>query len=180
VTSLAFLDLDGTLIELLQVEHKSARTKDEVKIIPGSKELVSLLKEKGYIPVLVTNQPDVARGLVELSNLESAHKYLMENIGLVHRYACYHDDQDDCQCRKPRPGMLIMAAEDLHADLKDCLLIGDSWRDIGAANKLNVFSIYIKGFNDESLPDRCKPSLTKFNLTQLLRDQEEIPNAIRV
>jgi D-glycero-D-manno-heptose 1,7-bisphosphate phosphatase len=179
VISLAYLDLDGTLISLLEGDHQSARTINEVNIFSGSKNLVALLKEKGYLPVLVTNQPDVARGLVEIRELERAHSYLMENIGLVHRYACYHDDSDDCPCRKPRPGMLLEAAQDFGANLQNCLLIGDSWRDIEAANTLDIFSIYINGSSYETLPDRCKPSLSKLSLDQLLRDKEEIPNVIR-
>ena len=74
---------------------------------------------------MVTNQPDVARGLVEIRELERAHSYLMENIGLAHRYACYHDESDDCPCRKPRPGMLLTAAKELGLDLAKSVLVGD-------------------------------------------------------
>lgn len=179
MSGIAFLDLDGTLIELVNGDHKSARLPSEVKMVQGSAELVQLLKLLGYLPVIVTNQPDVSRGLVKQQDLELAHRKVMDSLDINHKYACYHDDIDLCHCRKPLSGLLKMAAEDLQSNLKNSILIGDSWRDIAAANDVSVFSIYISNEGIDDLPRGCKPNLRKTSLCQLLENPGEIPNVTK-
>ena len=179
LSNIAFLDLDGTLIELVNSDHKSARLPSEVTMVQGSGELVKLLKLSGYLPVIVTNQPDVSRGLVHQEDLELAHRKVMNSLEISHKYACYHDDLDLCPCRKPQSGLLKMAAEDLHAKLENSILIGDSWRDIAAANDVSVFSIYISNEGKDDLPIGCKPNLRKTSLSQLLENPGEIPNVTK-
>lgn len=129
-----FLDRDGVINKAFVVKGVPTPPKNyvEVEILPGVKEAVKLLFAHGYQLVVVTNQPDVARGDATKESVESVNQYLSNALGIIHWYVCYHDDSDSCNCRKPMPGLIHAAAKDLDINVGNSFMIGDRWRDIAA------------------------------------------------
>ena len=122
-----FLDRDGVLNQA-----PTPRTLSELKVLPGVPEALRLLGEAGFLRVVVTNQPDVARGLLTREGVEEIHRALREQLPLDEVLACFHDDADGCACRKPKPGLLTRAAATLDIDLGGSFLVGDRGVDIAA------------------------------------------------
>ena len=135
-----FLDRDGVLIE-----NRSDYVRDwsQVKIIPEAIHALSLTPVRNYKIVIVTNQSAVGRGLVLPENAEEINRRLVE---LIHHYGgqvdgvymCPHKPDDDCFCRKPKPGLLLQAANELSLDLQRSWMIGDAWSDLQAGQRANV------------------------------------------
>jgi len=129
------VDRDGVL------NHDSAdfiKSPEQWLPIDGSLEAVALLNQHGYEVVVITNQSGLARGLFDQETLENIHAKMQQlvseqggNIGKI--YICPHGPDSDCQCRKPKPGLLLDFAKDFHVNLQDVFFIGDALRDIEAA-----------------------------------------------
>src|SRR5437879_11818079 len=107
----------------------------EVEILSGVPEACQRLRRDGFLLVVVTNQPEVARGHLTRQTVEEIHGLLRSRIPLDDVRVCYHDDLDGCDCRKPRPGMLLAAARDLNIDLSRSFVVGDRSRDIAARRR---------------------------------------------
>jgi D-glycero-D-manno-heptose 1,7-bisphosphate phosphatase len=140
------LDRDGVINEAT-VEAGVARPPSGVRdvvIPPDVAPALDGLREAKYLLVMVTNQPDVARGTMRLETVEAINDLLVEQLGLDAVYVCVHDDSDGCDCRKPKPGMLVRAAQELDLDLGRSWLIGDRWVDIGAADAAGVRGILLE------------------------------------
>ncbi|QOV91728.1 D-glycero-alpha-D-manno-heptose-1,7-bisphosphate 7-phosphatase [Humisphaera borealis] len=160
-----FLDRDGVINRTVVsngVPHPP-QSVAECEILPGVAEACGKLKAAGFPLIVVTNQPDVARGAQTRDEVERINQHLRLLLPIDAVYVCYHDTADDCDCRKPRPGMLIRAAEDLHLDLGSSYMVGDRSGDIlaGAAAGCTTLLIdlpYSKG-------DRCEPD---FRVASLL------------
>jgi D-glycero-D-manno-heptose 1,7-bisphosphate phosphatase len=148
-----FLDRDGTLNHLvprLDGTLASPRSLAEFKLINGIARQVERIHKAGFMAILATNQPDVARGFLDARVLESMHEELMKQAPLDGIMVCPHDDPDDCTCRKPRPGLLIQAAERWGIDLAQSFMVGDSWKDMEAARAAGVKDILINApYNQE-------------------------------
>lgn len=131
---IAFLDRDGVIIKELIVDGtpRSARKISDIVILEGVLEAVSLLKSLEFVPVIVTNQPDVSRGFVCEALIASINEFVCKKVEIEHIYTCFHDDSDNCLCRKPKNGLLVAASRELSLSLKDSILIGDRWSDIEA------------------------------------------------
>jgi D-glycero-D-manno-heptose 1,7-bisphosphate phosphatase len=135
-----FLDRDGVLIEN---KPDYIRAWSEVQIIPEAIAALSLSMAKSYKIVIVTNQSAVGRGLI---SLETAIDINSRLIDLIHAqggqvdgiYMCPHKPEDDCSCRKPKPGLLLQAAQDLSLDLQHSWMIGDAWSDVQAGRTAGV------------------------------------------
>ena len=135
-----FLDRDGVLIEN-RLDY--VRDWSQVKIIPEAIHALSLGPLKNYKIVIVTNQSAVGRGLVLPENAEEINRRL---VNLIHHhggqvdgvYMCTHKPDDDCFCRKPRPGLLLQAARELSLDLQRSWMIGDAWSDVQAGQRAGV------------------------------------------
>lgn len=135
-----FLDRDGVLIE-----NKTDYVRDwsQVKIFPEAIHTLSNEALKTYKIVIVTNQSAVGRGLI---SLDTAHDINHRLIQLIHHhggrvdgvYLCPHKPDDDCVCRKPKPGLLLQAAADLSVDLARSWMIGDAWTDVQAGQAAGV------------------------------------------
>ncbi len=135
-----FLDRDGVVIEEANYLH----TIDQVRLIPGTAETIAALNRADWLTVLVTNQSGVARGLYPIECVATVHQHLLELFqGYGARfdgvYFCPHHPGGDlaeycreCECRKPRPGMLLQAAADLEIDLARSWMIGDRLTDLEA------------------------------------------------
>lgn len=161
-----FFDRDGVLIRPRVRDGKlvTPLSVDEFDIELAAEELVKKLRAKGFLVFVVTNQPDVARGKLDSRVLENMHKRLWEALGgkdiLNGIYVCPHDDQDNCDCRKPKPGMLLRAAGEWDLDLKKSFIIGDHARDIGAGEAAGCTSILIhRNYNQGTAADEVADDL---------------------
>jgi len=102
-----------------------------------------MLHDEGYLLIVVTNQPDVARGTQTREVVESINQFLLDNLPIEKVYTCYHDNADGCDCRKPKPGLLLQAAREYDIDLNSSYMVGDRWSDIEAGNASGCKTIYI-------------------------------------
>lgn len=140
-----FFDRDGVINSVLIKEGKpfSPRKYKEFKLLSGVRDVLFKLKEGGFLCIIVTNQPDVARGFMKLEELEKMHKLIKKNLPIDDIMTCIHDDQDNCGCRKPKPGMLIEAARKWNIDLKNSVIVGDTWKDIEAGRSVECKTILL-------------------------------------
>src|SRR5437870_2144982 len=138
-----FLDRDGTLNRAFDRNGVSVppRTEDQLEILPGVPEALTALREAGFVLVVVTNQPDVARGTLSRSVAERINARLCELLEVDALMCCFHDDGDNCQCRKPRPGMIWRAARQLGLDLSRSFVIGDRWRDTETGRNVHCTTV---------------------------------------
>jgi D-glycero-D-manno-heptose 1,7-bisphosphate phosphatase len=144
-----FLDKDGTLIEDIPFNVDPAL----VQISRNTFEGLKLLQEKGYKIILVSNQSGIARGLFSEKDLQAVMRKvsgILESRGieLSGIYYCPHDRPDDCDCRKPKPGMLLRAAADLNLDLMQSWMIGDILDDVEAGNRAGCRSVLVYNNNE--------------------------------
>jgi D-glycero-D-manno-heptose 1,7-bisphosphate phosphatase len=150
----AFLDRDGILNKTyfqgnIPIPPSNL---DEVEIITGVIEAINLFVEHNFLPVVVTNQPDISRGLNSLELVESINQKIGDLTGINHFYICPHDDQHMCNCRKPKPGLINLAASELSLELKGSIMVGDRWRDIEAGQALDLTSYFVDYSYDEKKP----------------------------
>jgi D-glycero-D-manno-heptose 1,7-bisphosphate phosphatase len=148
-----FLDRDGVLNESVVRDGKPypPATPADLRIIPGTREALARLKERGFLLIVVTNQPDVGRGSQSESAVGEMHAHLRRELPLDDVFACFHSDGDQCDCRKPQPGMLIRAAREHGIDLHQSYMVGDRWRDIDAGASAGCRTIWIdRGYTERS------------------------------
>jgi len=146
VSPAVFLDRDGVLNEVLGdgARARSPRGAADLALTDGAKVATRRLAARGYRLIVVTNQPDVARGLMTAEVAEALTRSTMEQLQLDDAYVCPHDGPDRCSCRKPGPGMLLAARRDWALDLGSSWLVGDRWVDIGAAQAAGVRSVLLE------------------------------------
>ena len=160
-----FLDRDGVINEAVIRDGKpyAPDTPAEVRIPEGTAEALAKLKERDFLLLVVTNQPDVARGTQARQVVEEIHLHLQSRLPLDGIFACYHDDVDRCECRKPLPGLVTLAAAQYGIDLGRSFLAGDRWRDIDAGARAGCRTIWIdRGYAErgpDSAPDARVSSL---------------------
>jgi D-glycero-D-manno-heptose 1,7-bisphosphate phosphatase len=149
-----FLDRDGVINKAFIVDGipTPARELDQLQILPRVEEALEMLRSAEFELVVVTNQPDVARGTLSAETVELIHLRLHSKLQIKHFYTCFHDDADNCPCRKPKPGLLIAAAEDLGLDLRACFMIGDRWRDIAAGQSAGCQCFFVDHLYEEKQP----------------------------
>ncbi len=114
----------------------------------------------GFALVVVTNQPDVARGIQERAVVEAMHDEVCRALAPDAIIVCYHDDAEGCECRKPAPGMLLQAAQDLNLDLTCSFMVGDRWRDIEAGRRAGCRTVYVDRRYAEPQPDEPEAVVT--------------------
>ena len=148
-----FLDRDGVLNDVLIRNGKPhAPTQiEDFRIPPGTAEALARLKQHDFLLLVVTNQPDVARGVQKRDTVEEISRRLRAELPLDDVLTCFHDDQDDCDCRKPRPGLVTRAAQQYGIDLGHSYLIGDRWRDMDAGTNAGCQTIWIdRGYVEQA------------------------------
>ncbi|MEZ5356539.1 MAG: HAD family hydrolase [Bryobacteraceae bacterium] len=140
-----FLDRDGVINRAVVEEGKPypPASLDEMELNEGVREGLRALHEQGYKLLVVTNQPDVARGTQTREAIEAMHEWLAGELPLDDFFVCYHDSGDGCRCRKPKPGLLEQGAEKYGVDLKSSYMIGDRWRDIDAGTEAGCRTVWI-------------------------------------
>lgn len=152
-----FLDRDGVLNKALVQEGRPYPPKDlnAVKIIDGVAEALASLKAAGWMLIVITNQPDVARGKTSKEAVESINSYLAHSLPIDHFYTCYHDSIDNCECRKPSAGSFFKAKSDYGINLDNCYMVGDRWVDMQAGRLAGCKTIFINYGYSEKQPEYC-------------------------
>jgi D-glycero-D-manno-heptose 1,7-bisphosphate phosphatase len=150
----AFLDRDGVINKAIVREgrpYPPARL-SELEVLPQVAQSLERLRRAGFLSIVVTNQPDVARGAASRDEVEAMHERLRAELSIDAIYACWHDDKDRCACRKPLPGLLYQAARDYDVDLNGSFMIGDRWRDIEAGQRAGCRTVWINRRYREQAP----------------------------
>lgn len=166
VGAAAFLDRDGVITNSLVRDGKPyapMRPKD-MEILTGAADAIDALNRAGYRVIVVTNQPDVGAAKVARSVVEAMHEKLLNELAIDDIRVCYHTDNDGCDCRKPKAGMLFDAARDWHIDLSRSVMVGDRWRDIDAGKAAGCRTIFIDHHYEENL--RQLPDFTAQSLAE--------------
>lgn len=142
-----FLDRDGVISRALVRDGQlcSPANLAELDLLPGVPDAMHQLRRAGYLLIVVTNQPDVARGRASRQAVEAIHARLRSLLPVDNIRVCYHDDADRCACRKPAPGMLYAAAVERDIQLAKSYMVGDRWRDIAAGRRAGCTTILVAG-----------------------------------
>lgn len=140
-----FLDRDGVINNVVLRKGKPHPPESLADLIIPDEVFPALnqLKALGFLLIVVTNQPDVARGTTPQSSIDEIHQFLLKQLPLDDIRVCYHDDADLCVCRKPKSGLLLQAAKDYNIELSQSYMIGDRWRDIEAGKMAGCISIFL-------------------------------------
>lgn len=175
--STIFLDRDGVINENRSDYVKSW---SEFRFLPGSREAIARLTQAGHRIVVCTNQAGVARGSIAVETVYDIHQRMLADIkemgGTIEKvYFCPHGKEERCDCRKPRPGMLLRAQHELGLDLSDALFIGDSITDIRAAIAVGVHPILVlTGLGVEQLRDHYQEANGSFFIAMSLKHAAEV------
>jgi D-glycero-D-manno-heptose 1,7-bisphosphate phosphatase len=116
---------------------------EELDLLEGVNEACVALRQAGFLLIVVTNQPDVARGTQSREVVEAIHAKLRDVLPLDDVFVCYHDDGDRCACRKPEPGLLLSAARDWSIDLSASFMVGDRWTDVEAGRRSGCRTVFV-------------------------------------
>jgi D-glycero-D-manno-heptose 1,7-bisphosphate phosphatase len=164
-----FLDRDGVLnrAELRKGKLAPPCSPAEVELLPGAAAACATLRAAGYLLIVVTNQPDVSRKTQRRKTVEAINAAIRARVPLDDFRVCYHDDRDDCCCRKPRPGLLLEAAKDWEIDLRRSFLIGDRWKDIQAARNAGCRGLLVENHIREKR--LCRPHARFASLEEAAR-----------
>lgn len=150
-----FLDRDGVINRAILRDGKpyAPTTIADFQILPGVPEACAKLKQAGFLLIVATNQPDVGRGTMDQSVVENIHAYMCRMLPIDRVEVCYHPGKglSNCDCRKPKPGMLLRAASALNIDLKQSWMVGDRWRDIDCGHAAGCRTVFIDYNYDEAL-----------------------------
>lgn len=175
----AFLDRDG----VVNIDHAYVNKKEHFDFVEGALEGIKTLSQKGYAPVLITNQSGIGRGKYTIFDFKKLCFWLegilsRQGSPLLAVYFCPHHPEkafapflQDCFCRKPQPGMLLAAQEDLNIDLSSSLFIGDKDSDMEAALRAGIptrILVQSDGFKPFDKQEHC--SLTAKNLLEASRN----------
>lgn len=161
-----FLDRDGVLNEPLMREGvpRPPRSPAELVLPPGVEEACSSLRVAGWLLIVATNQPEIARGTLSRTSVDDVNRRLRARLRLDDVMVCPHDDAAGCSCRKPADGMLREAAARWSLDLEASYMVGDRWRDIQAGRRAGCVTIHVDRRYDESAPDA--PDFVVWNLSE--------------
>jgi D-glycero-D-manno-heptose 1,7-bisphosphate phosphatase len=168
-----FLDRDGVINRALEREGKPylSASLAEFEIFPGVSEACRRLKAAGFLLIVATNQPDVGRGTLDQKVVEEIHAEMRRKLPIDRVEVCYHPGKglSDCDCRKPKPGMLLRAARELNIDLERSWMVGDRWRDVDCGHAAGCRTIFI----DRSYAEELKQP-PDFRVKNLLEAAEII------
>jgi D-glycero-D-manno-heptose 1,7-bisphosphate phosphatase len=152
--SAVFFDRDGVLNKAIVRDGKPYPPRDlsELVIAPGAVGALGDLKHEGFLLIVATNQPDIARGTVNRAGVDKINARLAAILPLDAIEVCEHDDKEQCDCRKPKPGMILRVGERFGVDLARSFVVGDRWRDIEAGQRASCRTILIGDGYGENFP----------------------------
>jgi D-glycero-D-manno-heptose 1,7-bisphosphate phosphatase len=155
-----FLDRDGVLNKghLVDGVPRPPDSVEELELLPEVEDACRALHEAGLLLIVVSNQPDVARGTQTIEAVEEINRELSARLPLDEIRICPHDDADGCECRKPRPGLLLEAAREHAINLANSVMVGDRWRDVEAGRRAGCKTVFIDSGYPERPPE--EPDLT--------------------
>jgi D-glycero-D-manno-heptose 1,7-bisphosphate phosphatase len=147
-----FLDRDGVLNRSIDRNGVPSPpiSLDDFELLPGVRDAVDRLKDAGFVLVVVTNQPDIARGTQEPSVVDAMNQVVIRELGIDAVLVCPHDDADDCVCRKPKPGLLLEAMDRFDIDRDRSFMVGDRWRDVSAGRAAGCRTIQVGSLDEGS------------------------------
>jgi D-glycero-D-manno-heptose 1,7-bisphosphate phosphatase len=140
-----FLDRDGVINEAVVRDGRPypPPSVETLHVCDGVPEALQALRHAGFRLIVVTNQPDVGAGRQTREAVEDIHAHLCHLLPIDEVRVCWHTDRDECDCRKPKPGMLLSAAAHWHIDLKRSFMVGDRWRDIDAGRAAGCRTVLV-------------------------------------
>ncbi len=179
----AFLDRDGVICEYVDYLHQFS----DFKLRPHVGEAIKLLNDSGFLVLVITNQPMIAKGLLSLEELSKIHAKMQSDLAYYEAKIdaiefCPHSVEGkippwntDCICRKPKTGMIEKLSSRFAIDLKQSFLAGDTWRDIECAKALSIFSYGIEGgagfpYSESSPHHKTKPDLFSPSLLEAVQN----------
>ena len=150
-----FLDRDGVINRVKVRDGKPYPPANlaEMEILPGVQDALNALRDSGFVLIVVTNQPDVARGTTPIKTVKEINDYLQSCLPIDDFKTCYHDNDDGCECPKPLPGALLSAAKKLDLNMSKSFMVGDRWRDVEAGQRAGCKTVFIDYKYDEKQPD---------------------------
>lgn len=170
-----FLDRDGVINKAIIKDGKaySPQTLSEFKIIKEIAEDIAGIKRAGYLVIVITNQPDIARGTIKKSEVDKMSEAIRAKLDVDEILVCPHDDGDDCDCRKPKPGLILRTVDKYKIDLKKSFVVGDGWRDMGAAQAAGCRGILISAIYNQGID--CFRRVKNFHeaVDAILKEKEE-------
>ncbi len=149
-----FLDRDGTIA----IDVPYCRRPEDLKLFPNTAKAIKLLNEHGYKVIVVTNQSGVARGYFNEETLDRIHQKMRRELAeegacLEGIYYCPHHPDDNCECRKPKPKMILQAAKEHDIDLEQSFMVGDTAMDIKAGQNAGCRTVLLSSNTAESEPE---------------------------
>lgn len=135
-------------------ENGYVTRREEFEFLPGAIQAIAIIKKMGFLVIVITNQRGVARGFMTIDDLFSVHQHMLEELekaGIVIDgiYFCPHETFENCDCRKPQPGMILRAALENDIDPAGSFMVGDSATDIAAGKKAGTRTVFL-GKDDEA------------------------------
>lgn len=148
-----FLDRDGVINKLVPRSggNFSPQRVCDFELFSWTSKALELLRLHDYQLIVVSNQPDIARGFLEKTELSAMHTKLKQLTAIEHIYVCEHDSVDNCACRKPRPGLILRAADDHRVNIAESWMIGDRATDIEAGRLAGTKLIYVASGQEQQL-----------------------------
>lgn len=155
VRQAVFWDRDGVLTRSIVRDGKpfAPVTLQEFEILPGAPEALLKTRQAGFLNIVVTNQPDIATGKQDRHVLDRMHSRLKIELAVDSIWVCTHIDADDCDCRKPKAGLLLNAAREHGVRLTESYMVGDRWRDVAAGQSAGCQSFFIDHGYAEKRPE---------------------------
>jgi D-glycero-D-manno-heptose 1,7-bisphosphate phosphatase len=157
-----FLDRDGVLNLPVVRDGKPypPASAAEVQIYSDAASALLALQQAGYRLIVVTNQPDIAHGTQTRQEVDAINAAIGEALPIGEFFVCPHNDRDECACRKPKPGLVLQAAQRHDIDLAQSFLIGDRWRDIDCGANAGVRTVLLDRAYQERPPDHTPDFVT--------------------
>jgi D-glycero-D-manno-heptose 1,7-bisphosphate phosphatase len=151
-TKAVFLDRDGVInrMYLRKGAYRSPETMSEWEYLKGVLPTLEALRDRGYLLLVCTNQPDVARGWITREQVQEFHDRIEAELPVTRIYACFHDDTAACVCRKPKAGLLLQGSEEFEVDLARSWMVGDRWKDIEAGRTAGCRTVYLRHDYDQA------------------------------
>ena len=181
INKAVFLDRDGVINE----DYGYVSNIRDFKFCLGTFEALSLFQNSGYLIIIITNQSGISRGLYSQKDYELLTRYylmILRNKGIFisATYHCPHhplfskEPFNDCDCRKPKPGMFLKASKDFDISLKDSIAIGDKARDLQAARSAGIYKRIL--ISKDKVPNHYEPDLASSVFSSLLEFASNMKN----
>ena len=150
-----FLDRDGVIVvpHFRNRRSYAPRRLEEFRLYPDASASLQRLKGAGFLLAVVTNQPDVGNGVTPRSEVDAMHEIMTRELPIDAVRACFHGQSDHCDCRKPKPGLILAIAGDLGIDLGRSFMVGDRKSDVEAGRAAGCTTVFIDLDYDEPAPD---------------------------